>query len=97
MILINKRVHEVEPATKINRELFERLPFVLQIEAVEVAVFIVIIDDAQRNRARLMTIFIDRKHERDSVNGCISLREKEAGAERVLVGEFVARIEFDTI
>ena len=97
LILVRERVHEIEPATEIDCELFERLPFVLQIEAVEVAVFVVVIDDAQRNRAGLMTVGIDRKNERGSANGGMLFRENETAANRVLVVEFVTRIELDAI
>ena len=74
LVLVGERVHEVESPTEINRQLLERLPFILQIQSVKVSVFVVIIDDAQRNRAGLIAIGIDWKNQCDCVQRCVPFR-----------------------
>ena len=44
---MRERIHDVEAAAEINRELFEWFPFILQIESVEVVAFAGVIDNAQ--------------------------------------------------
>src|SRR5438552_17691851 len=97
LVLVRERIYKVEPAAEIDRELFERLPLVLQIETVEVAVLVVIIDDAQRGGAGLVAIGIDRKNKRSRIDGRVLLGENKTAANRMLVVEFVARIEFDAV
>ena len=97
LVFVCERIHEVEPATEINGQLFERLPLILQIETVEVAVLVVVIDDALRSNAGLIAIGIDRKDKRDRVNGRVLLGKNETGAKRVLVVELVTRIQLGPI
>ena len=63
LVLVSERVHDVEPTAEIDRELFERLIFILQIHTVEIAVLAGIIDNAQGNVAGLVAIGIDRKNQ----------------------------------
>src|SRR5438093_12262942 len=86
LILVRKRVHDVEAAAEIDCQLFERFPFILQIESVEIAVPAGVIDDAQRNVAGLVAIGIDRENQCRRSNGGVLLGYKESAAERVLIG-----------
>ena len=97
LVFVRKRLHKVEPATEINRELLERFPFILQIKAVEVAVLVVIIDDTLRRSAGLITVGVDRKNERGGVDGRVLFSENQTGANCVLVVELVARVQFDAV
>ena len=59
---MSERVHDVEPTTEIDRELFERFPFILQIESVEIAVLAGVIYNAQGNVAGLVAICVHREN-----------------------------------
>ena len=63
LVLVRERVHDVESTAEIDGQLFERLPFILQIESVEIAVPAGVIDDAQRDVAGLVAIGIDRENQ----------------------------------
>src|SRR5438552_18311672 len=56
LVLVHKRIQKIEATAEVDCQLLERFPFILQIEAVKVTVLIVIIDDSQRNRARLVAV-----------------------------------------
>src|SRR5438094_8319376 len=92
LILMRERVHDVEAAAEIDCELFERFPFILQIESVEVAVLAGVIDNAQGNVAGLVAIGIDRENQCGRDDGGMLRVYKESAAERVLIVEFVARV-----
>src|SRR5436189_5035446 len=85
LIFVRERIHKVEPATKINRELLEQFPFVLQIETVEVTVLVVVIDDPQRHVAGLIALGIDRENKCCGADISILFGEKKPTANRVLV------------
>ena len=53
-----------------------------------------IIDDAPRRGAGLIAIGIHRKNPGDGTYGGVLFSENQTAAERVFVGQFVARIEF---
>ena len=97
LILVRERVHDVESTAEIDCELFERLPFILQIESVEVAVLAAVIDNAQGNVAGLVAIGIDRENQCRRSDGGMLRGYKESAAERVLIGELVARVQRDSI
>src|SRR5260221_5030463 len=97
LILVRERVHDVEAAAEINGELFEWFPFILQIESVEIAVFAGVIDNAQGNVAGLVAIGIDRENQCRRSDGGMLRGYKESAAERVLIVEFVARVQRDSI
>src|SRR5207249_11341445 len=97
LILVRERVHDVEAAAEIDCQLFERFPFVLQIQSVEVAVPAGVIDNAQRNVAGLVAIGIDRENQGGRSDGGMLRGYKESAAKRVLVVKFVARIQRDPI
>src|ERR1700730_18010653 len=70
LIFVAKRIHDIEPPTEINREFIKNFPFVLQIESVEITVFIVVIDDALRRLVGdLIAVDVDRKNQRNSIDG----------------------------
>src|SRR4029077_13750055 len=94
---MRERVHDVEAAAEIDGELFERFPFILQIESIEVAVLAGVIDNAQRNIAGLVAIGIDRENQCRRSDGGMLRSYKESAAERVLIVEFVARVQRDSI
>src|SRR5438477_9361268 len=94
LVLVLKRVHEIQTSTIIYRELLKRFPFILQIQAVEVAVFVVIIDDAYR---RGVAVGIYPKDRRDSIHGGVLLGENETATDRVLFIQFVTRIKFAAV
>ena len=94
---MRERVHNVESTAEINCELFEKLPFILQIEAVEVAVLAGVIDNAQGDVARLVAVGIDRKNHGGRSDGGMLRGYKESAAERVLIVEFVARVQRNSI
>src|SRR5204862_3967891 len=97
LILVRERVHDVEAAAEINGELFEWLPFILQIESIEVAVLAGVIDYAQGNVAGLVAIGIDRENQCRRSDGGMLRGYKESAAERMLIVEFVARVQRDSI
>src|SRR5438094_10299111 len=97
LIVVRECVHDVEAAAEIDRELFERLVFILQIESVKVAVLAGVIDNAQGNVAGLVAIGVDRENECGRSDGSMLRVYKESAAERVLIVEFVARIQRNTI
>ena len=94
---MRERVHDVEPTTEIDRELFERFPFILQIESVEIAVLAGVIYNAQGNVAGLVAIGVDRENQCGRSDGGMLRVEKKSAAKRVLIVEFVARVERDAI
>ena len=77
--------------------MLERFPFILQIEAIEVAILLAVIDDPDRDVTRLGTICIHRKHERGRADGGVLFGKKKTAAKGVLVVELVARIKFDPV
>ena len=96
LVFIHKRIHEIEPATEIDRELLERFPFILQIEAVEVAGFVAVIDNAERHIACLIAVRIDGENQRDRPDGGVLLAEKKAAAcvnrlKRAAISQFKAK------
>src|SRR5205823_2926680 len=97
LILVRERVHNVEPAAEIDGELFKWFIFILQIHSVEVAVLAGVIDDAQRNVAGLVAIRIDGKNQCRRSDGGMLRGYKESAAERVLIAEFVARVQRNSI
>ena len=97
LVFADERIHEVEAASEIDCELLERFPFVLHIEAVEVAIFVAVIDDVERYVARLIAVCIDGKHERGRPDGGVLFAEKKTAAKRVLVVELVARVQLDAV
>src|SRR5882724_274931 len=97
LILVRERVHDVEAAAEIDGELFEWFPFILQIESVEIAVFAGVIDNAQGNVAGLVAIGIDRENQCRRSDGGMLRGYKESAAERMLIVEFVARVQRDAI
>src|SRR5881227_4280759 len=97
LIFVRECVHDVEAAAEIDRELFERLVFILQIESVKVAVLAGVIDNAQGNVAGLVAIGIDRENQCGRSDGGMLRVYKESATERVLIVKFVARIQRDSI
>ena len=97
LILVSERVYDVEPTTEIDRELFERFPFILQIESVEIAVLAGVIYDAQGNVAGLVAIGIHRENQCRRSDGSMLRSYKESAAERVLIVKFVACVQSDSI
>src|SRR5207244_12442300 len=97
LILVRERVHDVETTAEIDGELFERFPFILQIESVEITVLAGIIDNPQGNVAGLVAIGIDRKNQCGRSDGGMLSVYKESAAERVLIVKFVARVQRDAI
>ncbi len=97
LVFVHERIHKVEPATKINRELLERFPFVLQIETVEVTVLVGVIDDSQWHVAGLVAVGIDRESKRRGADIGILFGEKKPTANRVLIVQFVTGIELHTV
>jgi hypothetical protein len=92
---VRERIHDVEAAAEINRELFEWFPFILQIESVEVAVRCRSIDDAQGTSLVWLPLASTGKTS-------VTFRRWHAAvirnaAERVLIVEFVARVQRDSI
>src|SRR5436190_20002321 len=96
LILVRERVHDVEAAAEIDGKLFERFPFILQIESVEIAVLAAVIDNPQGNVAGLVAIGIDRENQCRRSDGGMLRGYKESAAERVLIGELVARVQRDS-
>src|SRR5882762_8946746 len=88
LVLVLKRVHEIQTSTIIYRELLKRFPFILQIQAVEVTVLVVVIDDALRRGAGLISVGINRKDRRDSIHRRVLLGENETATDHVLVIQF---------
>ena len=97
LVLVRERVHDVEPTTEIDRELFERFPFILQIESVEIAVLAGVIYNAQGNVAGLVAIGVDRENQCGRSDGGMLRVYKKSAAKRVLIVEFVARVQRDAI
>src|SRR4029077_4965738 len=97
LILVRERVHDIEATAEIDGELFERLPFILQIEPIEIAVLAAVIHDAQRDIACLVAIGVDRKDKGSRSDRGVLFREKESAAQCVLIGQLVARVELETI
>jgi len=97
LVFMRERVHDVEAAAEIDCELFERFIFILQIESIEVAIFAGVIYNAQGNVAGLVAIGIDRENQCRRSDGGMLRVYKESAAERVLIVEFVARIQRDSI
>src|SRR5438876_12305782 len=97
LVLVRERVHDVESTAEIDRELFERFPFILQIQSVEIAVLAGVIDDAQGNVAGLVAVGVDRENQCRRSDGGMLRVYKESAAERVLIVEFVARIQRDSV
>src|SRR5947199_10735364 len=97
LVFVHERILKVEPATKINRELLERFPFVLQIETVEVTVLVVVIDDAQRHVAGLIALGSDRENKRRRADGGIFCGGKKPTANRELVRLFVTGVKLHPI
>src|SRR5260370_15257549 len=97
LVLVRKRVHDVESTAEIDRELFERFPFILQIQSIEIAILAAVIDDAQGDVARLVAIGINRENQCRRPDGGMLLGNKESAAERVLIVEFVACIQLDAV
>src|SRR5207247_4475277 len=80
LILVRKRVHDVESTTEIDRELFERLPFILQIQSVEITVPAGVIDNAQREGTGLVAIGVDRENQCRRSDSGMLLSKKESPA-----------------
>src|SRR5439155_26994359 len=97
LVLVRERVHNVEAAAEIDGELFEWFPFILQIESVEVPVLAGVIDNAQGNVAGLVAIAIDWENQCGRSDGGMLRGYKKSAAERVLIAEFVARVQRDSI
>src|SRR5207244_5352746 len=97
LVLVRERVHNVEAAAEIDGELFEWFPFILQIEPVEVAILAGVIDNAQGNVAGLVASGVDRENQCGRSDSGMLRGYKESAAERVLIGEFVARVQRDSI
>ena len=94
---MRERVHDIEAAAEIDGKLFEWLPFILQIESVEVSVLAAVIDNPQGNVACLVAIGIGRKNQCECSDCGILRGYNESAAECVLVVEFVARVQRDSI
>ena len=92
LVLINKRVLKINAAAKVDGELFERLPFILQIPSIKIAVLAAVIDDAQRDVARLIAVGVDRENQRRCPDRGVLFKKKETAAESVLIVEFVTRV-----
>src|SRR6516225_12466557 len=90
LILVRERVHDIEATAKIDCELFKRLPFILQIEPIEIAVPAAVIHDAQRDIACLVSIGVDREDKCSRSDRGVLFREKESAAQCVLFGQLVA-------
>src|SRR5260370_34791896 len=86
-------MHKIQAPDKVDGDLFERFPFVLQIEAVEVAVFVVIIDDAPCGGAGLVAIGMDRENQGGGIDGGVLFGENKTATRSVLVVEFVAGVK----
>src|SRR5439155_5027676 len=97
LILVRKRVHDVESTAEIDRELFKRLIFILQIHSVEVAVLAGVIDNTQGNVAGLVAIGIDWENQCGRSNGGMLRVYQESPTQRVLIVKFVARVQRDAI
>ena len=97
LVFVHERILKVEPATKINGELLERFPFVLQIETVEVTVLVVVIDDPQWHVAGLIALGIDRENKRRGADVGILFGEKKPTANRVLVVQLITGVELHTV
>ena len=80
LVLMRERVHDVEPTAEIDRELFERLIFILQIYSVEIALLAGVIDNTQWDVAGLITIGIDRENQCCRSDGGMLRVYKESAA-----------------
>ncbi len=94
---MRESVHDVESTAEIDRQLFERFPFILQIQSVEITVSAGVIDDALRNIAGLITIGIDWENQCRHSDGGMLFSKKESAAKRVLIGELIARVQREAI
>src|SRR5262249_59711874 len=53
LVLVHKRIFKIEAVTQIYRKLLERLPIILPIKSIKIAVFSAVIDDSPRGAAGL--------------------------------------------
>src|SRR5262245_28070711 len=63
LVFVYKSVFKIEAATEIDRKRLERLPFVLQVESIKIAVLAAVIDDAPRDVTRLIAVGVNRKNQ----------------------------------
>src|SRR5262249_21515657 len=92
LVLVHKRIFKIEAVTEIDRKLLERLPFILQIESIKIAVFAAVIDDAHRDVAGLIAARVRSESQRRGSYRAVLFKKKETAAKRVLIVEFVAGV-----